>query len=106
MKQIWGFLEEQLEVAESREMTVARFVTAANEVTIGGFWREHPRGELRTRKDNEILKFLSPCWEKEINGWSVLCERDHFRGLSARTIEHAAHKLFAGPVLSLPKVPV
>ena len=41
MKQIWEFLEEQLEVAESREMTVARFVTAANEVTIGGFWREH-----------------------------------------------------------------
>ena len=35
MKQIWKFLEEQLELAESREMTVARFVTAANEVTIG-----------------------------------------------------------------------
>ena len=46
-------------------MTVARFVTAANEVTIGGFWREHAKGELRTRKDHEILKFLSPCWEKE-----------------------------------------
>ena len=38
VKQIWEFLEEQLEVAESREMTVGRFVTAANEVTIGGFW--------------------------------------------------------------------
>ena len=37
VKQIWSFLEEQLEVAESREMTVTRFVTAANEVTIGGF---------------------------------------------------------------------
>ena len=36
VKQIWGILEEQLEVAESREMTVAMFVTAANEVTIGG----------------------------------------------------------------------
>ena len=33
-------LEGQLEVAESRDMTVGRFVTAANEVTIGGFWRE------------------------------------------------------------------
>ena len=65
VKQIWRFLEEQLEVAESREMTVTRFVTAANEVTIGGFWREHAKGELRTRKDHEILKFLSPCWEKE-----------------------------------------
>ena len=63
--QIWDFLEEQLEVTEKREMTVARFVTAANEVTIGGFWREHARGELRTRRDHEILEFLSPCWRKE-----------------------------------------
>ena len=46
-------------------MTVARFVSAANEVTIGGFWREHAEGELRTRRDHEILKFLSPCWGKE-----------------------------------------
>ena len=65
LKQIWSFLEEQLEMAEGREMTVTGFVTAANEVTIGGFWREHAKGELRTRKDHEILKFLSPCWEKE-----------------------------------------
>ena len=65
VKQIWDFLEVQLEVAERREMTVARFVTAANEVTIGGFWREHARGELRTRRDHEILEFLSPCWGKE-----------------------------------------
>ena len=65
VKQVWDFLEEQLEVAEKREMTVARFVTAANEVTIGGFWREHARGELRTRRDHEILEFLSPCWGKE-----------------------------------------
>ena len=31
IKQILNFLEEQLEVAEDREMTVGRFVTAANE---------------------------------------------------------------------------
>ena len=31
-----------------RDMTVARFVSAANEVTIGEFWREHAKGELRT----------------------------------------------------------
>ena len=37
VKQIWSFLEEQLEVAEEREMTVGRFNTAANEVIIGGF---------------------------------------------------------------------
>ena len=49
-----------MEIAERREMTVGKFVTAANEVTIGGFWREHAKGELRTRKDHEILKFLSP----------------------------------------------
>ena len=65
VKQIWDFLEEQLEVAEKKEMTVARFVTAANEVTIGGFWREHARGELKTRRDHEIFEFLSPCWGKE-----------------------------------------
>ena len=65
VKQIWSSLEEQLEVAESREMMVTRFVTAANEVTIGRFWREHAKGELKTRRDHEILKFLSPCWGKE-----------------------------------------
>ena len=65
VKQIWDFLEEQLGIAEKREMTVGRFVTAANEVTIGGFWREHAKGELRTRRDHEILEFLSPCWGKE-----------------------------------------
>ena len=65
VKQVWSFLEKQLELAEGREMTVARFVSAANEVTIGGLWREHAEGELRTRRDLEILKFLSPCWGKE-----------------------------------------
>ena len=63
-KQIWEFLEGQLEVAESRDLTVGRFVTAANEVTVGGFWREHAKGDLKTRKNHEILRFLSPCWEK------------------------------------------
>ena len=65
VEQIWEFLEEQLEVAKKREMTVGRFVTAANDVTIGGFWREHAKGELRNRKSREILRFLSPCWEKK-----------------------------------------
>ena len=65
VKQIWDSLEEQLEVAEKREMTVTRFVTAANEVTVGGFSREHAKGELKTRRDHEILEFLSPCWGKE-----------------------------------------
>ena len=75
MRQIWEFFEEQLEIAESREMTVARFVTAANEVTIGGFWREHAKGELRTRRDHEILGFLSPCWEKRYMA-GVFCAKE------------------------------
>ena len=79
VKQIWGFLEEQLEVAESREIAVSRFVTAANEVTIGGFWREHAKGELRTRKDHEILKFLSPCWEKKYMA-GVFCAKETIFG--------------------------
>ena len=37
IKQIWQFLEGQMDVAESRDMTVGRFVTATNEVTVGGF---------------------------------------------------------------------
>ena len=79
VKQFWEFLEEQLEVAESREMTVARFVTAANEVTIGGFWREHAKGELRTRRDHEILEFLSPCWEKRYMA-GVFCAKETIFG--------------------------
>ena len=65
VKHIWEFLEEQLEIAEKREMTEGRFVASANEVTIGGFWSEHAKGELRTRKRYEILRFLNPCWEKK-----------------------------------------
>ena len=75
VKQVWSFLEKQLELAEVRDMTVARFVSAANEVTIGGFWREHAKGELRTRRDHEILKFLSPCWEKEFMALEPSCRR-------------------------------
>ena len=56
-------------------MTVTRFVTAANEVTIGGFWREHAKGELRTRSDHEILKFMSPCWGKEFMA-GVFCAQE------------------------------
>ena len=78
-KQIREFLEEQLEIAESREMTVARFVTAANEVTIGGFWREHAKGELKTRRDHEILGFLSPCWKKRYMA-GVFCAKETIFG--------------------------
>ena len=64
IKHIWELLERQLEVAESRDKTVGRFVTAANEVTVGGFWRKYAKVDLKRRKNQEILRFLSPCWEK------------------------------------------
>ena len=46
IKKVWEFLKGQLEVAETTAMTVGRFVTAANAVTIGGFWREHAMERL------------------------------------------------------------
>ena len=58
---------------------MARFVTAANEVTIGGFWREQAKGELRTRRDHEILEFLSPCWEKRYLA-GVFCAKETIFG--------------------------
>ena len=58
---------------------MARFVTAANEVTNGGFWREHAKGELRTRRDHEILEFLSPCWEKRYMA-GVFCAKETIFG--------------------------
>ena len=85
MKQIWSFLEKQLEVAEDREMTVTRFVTAANEVTIGEFWREHAKGELNTRRDHEILKFLSPCWGKEFMA-GAFCAKETIFGVFVQEI--------------------
>ena len=85
VKQVWSFLENQLEVAEDREMTVTRFVTAANEVTIGGFWREHAKGELKTRRDHEILKFLSPCWGKEFMA-GVFCAKETIFGAFVQEI--------------------
>ena len=77
VKQVWSFLEKQLEVAKGREMTVTRFVSAVNEVTIGGFWREHAKGEVRTKMDHEILKFLSPCWGKEFMA-ELFCAKPTF----------------------------
>ena len=49
VKQIWSFLEEQLEVAESREMTVTRFVTAADSSQMETGVEEKARGELLSK---------------------------------------------------------
>ena len=78
-------------------MAVGRFVTAANEVIVGGFWREHAKGDLKTRKNHEILRFLSPCWEKRYMA-SVF-----YAKIRAGTAERA-HKSLFGPVLRLPQV--
>ena len=93
-------------MAEKREMTVGRFVTAANEVTIGGFWREHARGELRTRRDHESLEFLSPCWGKEFLTGVYSAKDTIFKAfINTGSVEYA-HQSVAGTVLGLPKVPV
>ena len=105
VKQIWSFLEEQLVVAESREMTVTRFVTAANEVTIGGFWREHAKGELRTRKDHEILKFLSPCWVKEFMA-GVFGARKTIFGAFVQEILSMPISLLLALYLVYPRLPI
>ena len=89
-------------MAEKREMTVARFVTAANEVTIGGFWREHARGELKTSRDHEILESLLG---KGVHGWSFQCKRDYLWSLYTGNPEHA-HQSFVGTVPGLPEVPI
>ena len=65
IKQIWELLKEQLEILETRDMTVGTFVTSANEVTIAGFWNEQAKGELMIRKTHKILRFLSSSWQKK-----------------------------------------
>ena len=105
VKQIWDFLEEQLEVAKKREMTVARFVTAANEVTTGGFWREHAKGELKTRRDHEILEFLSPCWGKEFMA-GVFSAKETIFGAFVQEVLNMPHQPVVGTLPGLPEVPI
>ena len=65
VKQIWEFLEEQLEVAEKREITVGRFVTAAN------YWRllEGPcEGRIEDPEVTRDLEILESMLEKEVHG--------------------------------------
>ena len=91
-----------MEVAESRELTVGRFFTTANEVTFGGFWREHAKGELRTRKYHEILKFLSPCWEKKYMA-GVFCAKETFFGAFVRELLSKAISLLLALYLNYPR---
>ena len=91
-------------MAESREMTVARFVTAANEVTIGGFWREHAKGELRTKRDHEILGFLSPCWEKRYMA-GVFCAKETIFGAFVQELLNMPISLLLALYLVYPRYP-
>ena len=60
-KQEWEFMQNQLEQAERKGLRVRTFVTLNNDMTIHGFWKDRTTGILRTRKSDEILRFLSPC---------------------------------------------
>ena len=71
IKQIW-FLEDQLEISERREMMAGTFVTSTNEITIAGFWREHAKGELNTRKFDKILRFFESKLGEENHGQGIL----------------------------------
>ena len=59
-------------MAENREMTVGRFVTAANEVIIGRFWMVHAKVELKTRKKHDIVGVLEPVLGNEVYGQGVI----------------------------------
>ena len=91
-------------MAEGRDITVERFVKAANEVTIGGFWMEHAKDELKTRKDQEIMRFLSPCWEKKFLN-KVFYAGDTIFEAFAQALEYA-HQPPAGLLSGIPQVPV
>ena len=38
---------------------------SSSRIAAGGFWRDHAKGELKTRREHEILRFLSPCLEEK-----------------------------------------
>ena len=87
VKQIWEFLEEQLAIAERREMTEGRFVASANEVTIGGFWSEH-----EDQEEVRNLEILESMLGEEMCG-----------GICAGSLEYA-HQPPTGLVSGIPQV--
>ena len=89
-------------MAKKKNMTVGRFVTAANEVTIGYFRREHAKVEMMTRKSYEILRILSPCWEKK-NMDKVSYAGIRFSRRLCRKFENA-YQPHVGLVPSIPQV--
>ena len=64
IKQVWEFMQNQLEQNERKELTLGTLVILANDTTIHGFWRYHATGNLRTRNSYKILGFLRSCWPK------------------------------------------
>ena len=65
LKQAREFMQNQLEQAEKKGLTLGTFVSLANDPTFTGFWRDHASGNLRTRKAYKSLGFLNPCWGKK-----------------------------------------
>ena len=67
VRQIWEFLQDQLEHSEKGELTVGKFVISANETTIAGFWREHA---------------------EEIHGQVILRGKHYLRSVCRRSLEY------------------
>ena len=72
IKHILIFLEEQLEVAEEREMTVGRFVTAT-----WVFLDESCEGRAEDQKGLQDLEILESILGKEVSERGILRRKHH-----------------------------
>ena len=50
IRQVWEFMQNQLEQAEKKRLTVGTFVSLVNDTTINNFGMDHVTGKLRARK--------------------------------------------------------
>ena len=88
IKQIWEFLQDQLEHSEKRELTVGTFVTSANDTTIAEFWREHAKCGLKTTKNTQKFEILEPMLGEDIHGQDILRGKHYLRSIYTRSLEH------------------
>ena len=61
---------------------------SANGTSIAGFWREHAKGDLRTRRSFEISRFFSPCWEKKYMDEIFYAGNTIVLSICAKSLEH------------------
>ena len=64
IQKIWSFLKKRLERADNKLMSVVIFNTLANDIILIVYWREHAEDEMKAKKTEDILIYLSPCWER------------------------------------------